>query len=1030
MRANPNARCLTPWLSWIIAASMLLVTPGADGRPTIRTSFFEEYPSAVGTPLDTLPSAAGHCGVCHLDFANGGGPKNPYGDTLAAIGGLNTKQGRRVAIQTAAGGDQDGDGFATVTELEKPPRVYTNTPTFPGWSAANYTTAQVTLSEIAPYLKPQLTIDTTRPQVTVSFPNGGEEVTANQPTTVEWTASDASGIAAIHIYESLDNGVTFKPVVLGLANTGTYSWVPANRPTTSARIRVVAVDGAVNTNDDMSNAAFKIVSPPGGKVPTTLRDFDMPGSQPFEGGPEAASPTDCAACHGNYNAAVEPYRNWEGSMMAQASRDPLIEANLVIANQDAPDSGDLCLRCHNSRGWLQGRSVPTSGARMVAADKIGVSCDHCHRMVDPVDELNVSPARDTEVLAALSFPGAQYGNGMFVVDPSGIQRGPFSDATAPHQFVASPFHRTSAFCGTCHDVSNPAFTKDGNGIYQLNELNTTFGDVSAHSAGPVERTYSEWVNSEYNSPTGVYQPEFAGNKPGGRVSTCQDCHMHDVSGVGCNVAGAPTRADLPLHDMTGGSTWVPTLIANQYPADVNAQAIQAGIGRARSMLQNAADLAVSVQSGKLAVRVTNQTGHKLPTGYPEGRRIWVNTKFFNAAGSLIGESGAYDPQTGVLTRDAQAKIYEVHPGIGDNISTAVGLPAQPSLHFVLNNKIYEDNRIPPRGFTNAAFAAFGGAPVGHTYADNQHWDETPYTIPAGAARAEVRLFYQSTSKEFVEFLRDENTTNTKGQEMYDLWNNNGKCPPELMAEAQWTAPQIEFAGVTGATPGIESATLSWAAASGGSPPLTYRIYQASTSGTQDFGAPVLSTNALTAAVGPLDPGSSAPLTYHFVVRASDSGGGSEANTVELAVQPLLDPAKDQDHDGMANGLEQLYGMDPFGSADAMDDSDADGLNNFAESALASDPTDAASANWPAAARVETAGLAYFALRYIRPKNSTTAEIVVEVSANLGIWNSGPDYTALHDVSDNPDGTATVIERMKAPITSASGGFMRLRIVPK
>ncbi len=109
----------------------------------------------------------------------------------------------------------------------------------------------------------------------------------------------------------------------------------------------------------------------------------------------------------------------------------------------------------------------------------------------------------------------------------------------------------------------------------------------------------------------------------------------------------------------------------------------------------------------------------------------------------------------------------------------------PSLHFVLNNQIYEDNRIPPRGFTNATFAAFGGAPVGHNYADGQYWDDTLYTLPAGTTRAEARLYYQSTSKEFVEFLRDENHTNTKGQEMFDLWNNNGKCPPTLMGEAVW-----------------------------------------------------------------------------------------------------------------------------------------------------------------------------------------------------------------------------------------------------
>ena len=73
----------------------------------------------------------------------------------------------------------------------------------------------------------------------------------------------------------------------------------------------------------------------------------------------------------------------------------------------------------------------------------------------------------------------------------------------------------------------------------------------------------------------------------------------------------------------------------------------------------------------------------------------------------------------------------------------------------------------------------------HHYDDGQYWDDTLYTLPVGATKAVARLYYQSTSKEFVEFLRDENRTNTKGQQMYDLWNNNGKCPPTLMAEATW-----------------------------------------------------------------------------------------------------------------------------------------------------------------------------------------------------------------------------------------------------
>jgi hypothetical protein len=139
----------------------------------------------------------------------------------------------------------------------------------------------------------------------------------------------------------------------------------------------------------------------------------------------------------------------------------------------------------------------------------------------------------------------------------------------------------------------------------------------------------------------------------------------------------------------------------------------------------------------------------------------------------------------VLTRDVQAKIYEVHPGLETNLALALGLTPGPSLHFVLNNRTYEDNRIPPRGFTNANFASFGGAPVGHPYADGQYWDDTLYTLPAGATRAEVKLYYQSTSKEFVEFLRDENRTTHHGQMMYELWATNGMCPPTLVGEKTW-----------------------------------------------------------------------------------------------------------------------------------------------------------------------------------------------------------------------------------------------------
>ncbi|MHC4093376.1 MAG: hypothetical protein ACYSVY_24410, partial [Planctomycetota bacterium] len=717
----------------VVIGGVMLVTFGqwalpreAQARGNIRSAFFNVYPDAVGTTIETVPSHAGHCGVCHYDFG-GGGPRNPYGQLLEAELPNWPNNQKEMAVMAIENEDPDGDGFSTLIEVTDV-ITFSNTPTFPGLTPANVgNVSNVDVADIQDHLVPSTGGDVTPPTVAVIVPNGGETYVGNTGTTVQWTAGDASGIAAIDLYVSLDNGATFKPVAQSLSNSGSHNWFPANRPTTEAVFRVVATDNAFNVGQDDSDNVFTIESPPGGLVPTTLRDFDQPGSQPFEAGilnpPEA-----CEVCHGGYDPNVEPFFNWQGSMMAQASLDPLFMANMVIANQDAPDSGDLCLRCHLPRGWLRGRSIPTDGSQMQSTDRSGVSCDFCHRLVDPFYDPAENPVEDEGILAALSFPASDFGNGMATIDPTGARRGPFVNAATGHPVLVSPFHREAALCGTCHNVSNPAFEKDGNGNYVPNAFDTTATDFSAHTLAPVERTYSEWFYSEYNTPGGVFAPEFGGNLD--FVSTCQDCHMRDVTGVGCNFGDPPTRDDLPLHDITGGSTWLPSLLSTLYPGEVNEAALQAGIVRARYMLQNAAEMDLVQEGQSLEVTITNNTGHKLPTGYPEGRRVWINVKFFDAGLTLISESAAYDPATGVLGHDAEAKIYEIEPGLDSITAPLVGVDPGPSFHFVLNNTVYKDNRIPPRGFTNAAYADFGGAPVDYSYADGQYWDETYYAIPA------------------------------------------------------------------------------------------------------------------------------------------------------------------------------------------------------------------------------------------------------------------------------------------------------------
>ena len=55
---------------------------------------------------------------------------------------------------------------------------------------------------------------------------------------------------------------------------------------------------------------------------------------------------------------------------------------------------------------------------------------------------------------------------------------------------------------------------------------------------------------------------------------------------------------------------------------------------------------------------------------------------------------------------------------------------------------------------------------------------------------EVTLYFQTASKEYVEFLRDTNYTNDAGQVMYDLWAANGKSAPVAMNQATWTGTPV------------------------------------------------------------------------------------------------------------------------------------------------------------------------------------------------------------------------------------------------
>jgi hypothetical protein len=653
-------------------------------------------------------------------------------------------------------------------------------------------------------------------------------------------------------------------------------------------------------------------------------EIQQPGTQPRQVG-NLESPDKCDNCHGGYNTAVEPAFNWRGSMMAQAGRDAIFWATLAIVEQDFAGAGDLCLRCHAPEGWIAGRSTPTDGSGLAAGDATGVACDLCHKMTNPDRSehlgLQTAPfiANDEQTPAA-----GYYGSGMYVLWSGADKLGPYSDAAARHQFLQSRFHRSRDFCGSCHDVSNPAVgdLAPNNGAQLGQELlaGTFSGALGSpvetkaafnnfpYQYGIVERTYSEFragllsrtLVSDYaglpaDLKAGAVQAAFdaaGGNYKDGtpRYFTCQTCHMRAITGAGCNKAGVPIRQDLPLHDMTGGNYWMPdailyqnsvgTLRLGQGMTTTEIAAVQAGQSRAMQQLKLAASVSVS---GNI-VKVTNLTGHKLISGYPEGRRMWLNVKWYDATGALLREDGKYGAFTtlvgGVPTTvetildlaDPSTKIYEAHYAITQEwAALLIGLGYDPltpveydraaghvaytlgevagqgsgtfheTFHFALNNTVAKDNRIPPYGMSydearmrNALpvpTSQYGAPMAGGTY---DYWDSLALNPPGGASYATIDLMYQPTSWEYVQFLLLANKgTNPflaqEGKNLYDAWVATGMAKPYVMASAAWGTPpaaQCATPGTPGsltATAGRRSVTLAWRAASP-MPQTAYRVY--------------------------------------------------------------------------------------------------------------------------------------------------------------------------------------------------------------
>lgn len=474
----------------------------------------------------------------------------------------------------------------------------------------------------------------------------------------------------------------------------------------------------------------------------------------------------CGQCHGGGymgDYSFMPSDTWTGTMMGNAARDPVFFAALTVANQDAPDSGSFCMHCHTTIGYVRGNASPADGSMLDSIDRQGVGCDTCHR--------------------ALTTPGPEgpylLGNAQLVYSEDTTKHGPYQGAVSmAHTTAAEPMLGESRFCGQCHRVTNPwRKLRDENGA----ETSEDF---------PLDITYEEWAASEY---------AIVGAQT---HASCQDCHMRPKLGSWpvSDQPDSPLRKNPRRHDFVGGNAWGIRAVmeANPDRAQTYEKEYSMAISRTDWMLRSAVTVKIlnapaNINPGEmleLTIRVENLTGHKFPTGYAEGRRAWVAVALADgdlSDGDLKERTllGNYDDATGEIAPEPSTHIYRAHHGRWDGTQ---GVSEQ---SLVLQDMILSDTRIPPKGFQPTLITM----PVGEIdYGDAQqgyrNWDEFTAQIQVpqdwhGQTTLLARVYYQSMTREHIEFLASENTSDTRGTELLSIYEATGAAAPMMIAQGEW-----------------------------------------------------------------------------------------------------------------------------------------------------------------------------------------------------------------------------------------------------
>jgi hypothetical protein len=413
-------------------------------------------------------------------------------------------------------------------------------------------------------------------------------------------------------------------------------------------------------------------------------------TQPFDTNTYFATGGRCGGCHGHDPTHTSLYTHdstdvnimddWQGTMMANSSKDPLWRAKVsheILVNPGlATEIQDKCTRCHAPTGRFEAMylGTPHYDMSMLATDTFGldgVNCTACHELKD--------------TLMGRNFSGDLYYEMKHVYGPYDTIVDAVMEYFVGFTPSGSAHVKKAELCGGCHSL-----------ITQTTDLS---GNLTGNSF--VEQaTYHEWKNSSYNA-NGIQ---------------CQHCHIPEIQDsikLATNYPFIDGRTPFGRHHLVGGNAFMLKLMQNNMSAcgiTCNSSNFDTTINRTTRYLRdstlfmNVVQTARTVDTAFYDVDLRNKCGHKFPSGYPS-RIAWIqfvvtdnlNDTIYKSGlldqnGDIVGRDPGFEPHHNVCYTNNDVQIYEMVMGDVNQNPTTVLERADSSL---------KDNRIPPLGFTTS-----------------------------------------------------------------------------------------------------------------------------------------------------------------------------------------------------------------------------------------------------------------------------------------------------------------------------------------